>query len=111
MEDTHGEYGHAREKFHDAVVALVGPQNQRVRLVEAMWSLALISDPDEYEKYIPDEMVRDLRKFMQKMTAVQGTGGTAPATIDSMRDDAVNDAAKKIVGFYRTVCRYKRPGK
>jgi hypothetical protein len=101
------KYSYGWQKLHTGTMYLVGPEDQRTRLINAVSILVHIHSP-EYENHIPPEILDEFRAFMQEMTSVPpvATEGAIAATINSLDDNAVNERAQQFLHFYDTVCRH-----
>ncbi|GEM_PF-1469328 len=101
-------YGYGWEKLHVAVSALVGSQDQRHRLVDAVIGSLLQIDP---EVHLPEGIRAEFASFMEqiKQASPQGNEGGAQAYVDSLDEVGLTRASEKIVGFYDSICRYMPP--
>lgn len=92
------------EKLDEAVSCLVGPGSQPKRLLHAVTYLTLLESELKSEN-IPTELADELRDFIKEMTSVpaKGNQGRIRATIDTLDEQAVDRAAKKIRCFHRAI--------
>lgn len=102
------EFSYGWEKLHMAVHSLAGEASQRQRLVEAIVHNLIHINA---ERDIPPGMREQFESFMAEMTAVEPKGdeGSVQATVSSLDDIGVSRAIDRIISFYDTVCRHKKP--
>lgn len=104
------DYSYGWEKLHLAVHCLAGHGDRRKRLAGALLTLnVLVARPED--KYLPDEIQAEFVEFWKEMTSVEAKGneGTITATVNSLDEMGIGRAIEKIIEFYDTVCRYKKP--
>lgn len=102
------EFSYGWEKLHTAVHSLAGESPRRQRLVDAIIYNLIHINP---ERDIPVSMRADFERFMAEVTAAEPKGdeGSVQATVNGMDDMAVARAIERIISFYDTVCRHKKP--
>ena len=70
------EYSYGWQKLHGAVISLVGPGDQRKRLVNAL-TVCSILKAKSHEHHLPEDIQIEFNKFFKKMTskkAIEGEG-------------------------------------
>lgn len=97
------QYGYGWQKLHAAVRALVGQEDQRARLRNAISILTLLHAND-YETHIPPELLDDFRTLVEEVPA-----GPLSEYVNGLGDDAINEKAQEILDFYDAVCRHCPP--
>lgn len=96
------------EKLHLAVHSLCGQGPQSQRLVNAVIYNLIHVNP---ENNLPEEILDEFQSFMDEINSVkaQDDEGTVRATVNTLDEIGVDDAVKKIISFYDTVCRHMKP--
>src|SRR5690606_8566021 len=101
-------YGNGWDPLHVGVSNLVGSQDQRHRLVDAVIGSLLQIDP---VVHLPEGILAELASVMEqiKQTTHQRNAEGAQAYVDSLDEVGLTRASEKIVGFYDSICRYMPP--
>lgn len=96
-------YDYGWKQFYTAVSCLAGAKNMKERLRDSIACLTLI-EPD---RDLPDSMREDFRGFLASMTSKPAAGdeGTIQATVETLGELDLHNAADKVISFYGDVCR------
>ncbi|MCX6841334.1 MAG: hypothetical protein NTX53_03480 [candidate division WOR-3 bacterium] len=91
------------KQLYTSVGALAGNGSLKERLCNALQSLAHITP----ERDIPESLRQDFGAFWTKMNSRPASGdeGTIQATVETLGEIELSDAADKIISFYTEVCR------
>jgi len=105
------EYIYAYEKFHNAVLCLTCQGDQRERLYKALQYLKNIEIQMHPEKHLPEVIRDDYLEFITRMSSIKAVRdeGDFRATINSLDEEELNQAASDIISFFDCVCRYEGP--
>lgn len=103
------KYNYAWEKFHQAVMSLVGPAPQKNRLKTAVLTFLVMrrSGPDP----IPPGIRPDFDELLSKLQCGEPSGDESvwDAAIDQMTEEEVSECVEAIVSMYDDVCRHQEP--
>ncbi len=101
-------YSYGWGKLHVAVSTLAGPQDLRLRLVDAISGSLVHVRP---ENDLPADIREEFASFIRRHTSIspRADEGAVQATVDSLDDLGLLRASEEIIGFYDTVCRYMQP--
>jgi hypothetical protein len=91
------------KQLHTAVCALAGKGILKERLQNALQSLAHITP----EHDLPESLRGDFGAFWTTMTSRPASGdeGSIQATVETLGELELGEAADKIISFYTDVCR------
>jgi hypothetical protein len=104
------DYNYGWQQLHSAVHCLADSGDLRKRLA---YAAAALHNPEVLQNpkiHLPKEIRDEYIEFVRKMSSVKATGdeGNFQATVNTLDEMEMNRAAKKIISFYDTICRYQR---
>jgi hypothetical protein len=104
------DYSYGWQKLYSAIGCLTGQGLQTERLINAVFSLhVLIARPKE--KYLPPDVQVEFEEFWREITTVEGVSDITNIRdrINVLSEIEVQQTIERIIYFYDTVCRYRRP--
>lgn len=102
------EYSYGWENLYDAVRILASEGSLKERLKNGLIYHVVNINPEEH---LPEEIRDKFNAFIKEINAQppRGDEGSIQATVDKLEPVAVSEMVDKIISFYDTVCRYRRP--